>query len=232
MSASATGSARGTILAGIRKGLDRGPLDGAARNALDARLANPTPNLIPERANVSHDEQLDLFEHFAQEVKATVVRVTNPAAVPGAVAEYLAGHNLPSDLVMAPDPELDSYPWAGRPTLRIKRGKTEGDDLVGVTSAFAGIAETGTLMALSGPESPTTLNFLPDNHIVVLPASKVIGNYEEGWTALRTRGAMPRAVNFITGPSRTADIEQKIQLGAHGPRRLHIILVTNGGDGS
>jgi L-lactate dehydrogenase complex protein LldG len=94
-----------------------------------------------------------------------------------------------------------------------------------VTAAFAAIAETGTLMALSGPDSPTTLNFLPDNHVVILRASQVMGAYEDGWDKLRRTGALPRVVNFITGPSRTGDIEQKILLGAHGPRRLHIILI-------
>jgi L-lactate dehydrogenase complex protein LldG len=99
---------------------------------------------------------------------------------------------------------------------------------VSVTGAFAAIAETGTLMLLSGPSGPTTLNFLPDNHIVVLRASQLVGAYEEAWGRLRELygpGKLPRTVNLITGPSRTADIEQTIQLGAHGPRRLHILVV-------
>jgi L-lactate dehydrogenase complex protein LldG len=53
----------------------------------------------------------------------------------------------------------------------------------------------------------------------------VVAAYEDGWDRLREGGGMPRAINFITGPSRTGDIEQRIELGAHGPRRLHIILV-------
>jgi L-lactate dehydrogenase complex protein LldG len=83
-------------------------------------------------------------------------------------------------------------------------------------------------MLRAGPDHPTTLNFLPDTHIVVLRASRVVGPYEDGWARLREAGAMPRAVNFVSGPSRTADIEQTIQLGAHGPRRLHIVLVEDG----
>ena len=103
-------------------------------------------------------------------------------------------------------------------------------DEVAVTRAFAGVAETGSLMLLSGPEGPTTLNFLPENNVVVLDAAAVVGFYEDAWERVRARygaGTMPRTVNFITGPSRTADIEQTIQLGAHGPRRLHIVLVEN-----
>jgi L-lactate dehydrogenase complex protein LldG len=81
-------------------------------------------------------------------------------------------------------------------------------------------------MMLSGPEHPTTLNMMPDTHIVVLRADQVVGSYEDGWDAVRRRDKeMPRTVNFITGPSRTGDIEQTLQLGAHGPRRLHILLI-------
>jgi len=83
-------------------------------------------------------------------------------------------------------------------------------------------------MLTSGAERPTTLNFLPETHIVVLQARDIAGCYEDAWDRLRASQAgeaLPRTVNLITGPSRTADIEQTIQLGAHGPRRLCIVLV-------
>jgi len=128
---------------------------------------------------------------------------------------------------MAPDPELDTIPWSERPTLSIRRGKSEGADQVSVTGAFAAVAETGTLMMTSGPDHPSTLNFLPETHVVVLPASKVVGPYEEAWTRLRAAhdGTPPRTVNFVTGPSRSGDIEQRLLMGAHGPRRLHVVLI-------
>ena len=116
----------------------------------------------------------------------------------------------------------------------IRRGRAEAIDAVSLTPCFAAIAETGTLMLISGAVTPTTLNFLPDTHIVVVNANQVVATYEDGWDRLRTGGGMPRAINFITGPSRTGDIEQRIELGAHGPRRLHIILVDDpqkAGDG-
>ena len=80
----------------------------------------------------------------------------------------------------------------------------------------------------SGADSPTTLNFLPETEIVLLPAEGVVGGMEEAWARLRNRlgkAGLPRTVNFITGPSRSADIGQKLQMGAHGPRRLHILVV-------
>jgi L-lactate utilization protein LutC len=78
----------------------------------------------------------------------------------------------------------------------------------------------------SGPQTPTTLNFLPDHFLCVLAAGRIVPRLEDAWDLLRGEpGGMPRALNFVTGPSRTADVEQTIQLGAHGPRRLHVILV-------
>ena len=133
--------------------------------------------------------------------------------------------NLPAELLLAPDPFLDRIPWDVRPLLKIRRGRAGAEDAVSLTPCFAAIAETGTLMLVSGAETPTTLNFLPDTHIVVVRGDQIVATYEDGWDRLRVRGGLPRAINFITGPSRTGDIEQRIELGAHGPRRLHIVIV-------
>ena len=219
---------RSEILAGIRRGLKRGPLSGTDRADLEARLAQPKIGLVPDRSNLNPRDQLDLFESMATEVAATLERVTDLRDVPKAIAGYLKANNLPAEIRVAPSAELTAMPWEGEPLLTVQQGRAEPSDQVSVSGAFAGIAETGSLMLLSGPAGPTTLNFLPDTHIVVLKTSDVVGPYEDAWNRLRARdgkGAMPRTVNFITGPSRTADIEQTIQLGAHGPRRLHILLV-------
>lgn len=219
---------RDAILGRVRKSLGRETLGADERAALEARLRGHKRGVIPARIDRDAKSLVDLFVDMAAAVDTTIDRIAGADAVPAALSDYLARHNLGSDIRMAPDPRLDDIPWADRPTLAITRGPSDGGDDVSVTAAFAAIAETGTLMLLSGPDSPTTLNFLPDNHVVVLRASQVMGAYEDGWDALRDAGAMPRNVNFITGPSRTGDIEQKILLGAHGPRRLHIILIEDG----
>ena len=220
---------RDAILAGIRSGLGRGPLEPETLAEIDARLAKPTRNLIPKRAQLPAAEQVELFLSMAESLAATTDRVDSLDDVPDAVASYLASLNLPSAVKMAPEPALEAIPWDKRPTLEVTTGRAEDPDLTSVTGATAAIAETGTLMLASSATAPTTLNFLPDNHIVVLRADQVVGAYEDGWDLLRADGGMPRTVNFVSGPSRTGDIEQKIQLGAHGPRRLHIILVEDGG---
>jgi L-lactate dehydrogenase complex protein LldG len=224
--AGASEGGKAAILGNIRRALGRGELSSEARAACEARLAAHAPNIIPARSKLPHAAQVALFIRMAEAVKATVARVASDAEVPAAVVDYLKQQNLPADVVMAPDEALDRYGWASQKMLAIRRGRPEDADQVGVTGAFAGIAETGTLMMASGPEHPTTLNFMPETHVVVLRAGQVIGAYEEAFAALRARDAdLPRTVNLITGPSRTGDIEQKIELGAHGPRRLHIVIV-------
>jgi L-lactate dehydrogenase complex protein LldG len=110
--------------------------------------------------------------------------------------------------------------------LDIQRRAAVREDQTSVTPCFAAVAESGGIVTLSGPDTPSTLNFVPDNHIVVVRASQVVRHFEDMWAQWRASGRpMPRTVNIISGPSRTADIEQTIQLGAHGPRRLHILLV-------
>ena len=227
--------ARQDILLGIRRSLKRGRLDMVREAELREQIASHRRNLVPARAAALGDRgRGDLFVAMAEEVQATVTRVSSPGAVPEEVARYLVAENLPAELVLAPDPSLDDLPWDERPLLRIRRGRAEAGDAVSLTPCFAAIAETGTLMLISGAATPTTLNFLPDTHIVLVHADQVVAAYEDGWDRLRSAGAMPRVVNFITGPSLTGDIEQRIELGAHGPRRLHIILIDDrreAGDG-
>ncbi|MGE0259716.1 MAG: lactate utilization protein C [Alphaproteobacteria bacterium] len=224
-------TARDDILGAIRRGLRRGPLPAETRTALEHRVAAHRRNLVPARAAALDDAaRVDLFVAMAEEVQTTVARVASEAEIPAEVARYLAAENLPAELVMAPDPALDAIPWRERPLLRIRRGRAEPSDAVSLTPCLAAVAETGTLMLVSGADTPTTLNFLPDTHIVVVRAGQIVAGYEDAWDRVRAGTGddgrnWPRTVNLITGPSRTGDIEQRIQLGAHGPRRLHVVLV-------
>lgn len=215
-------SARDDILDGIRRRLRRGPPPGGRADVLGQSLKRPRRALVPARSAVPHPEQIELFLSMAKEQAATVARLPAMAAVPQAVAEFLAEHGLPAAVRLAP--ALAGLDWGA---LQALPGKAVPDDAVSVTPVFAAVAETGTLVLLSGPGSPTSLNFLPDTHVAVVRAEQVVGAYEDAWDRLRAAhgAAMPRTVNMITGPSRTGDIEQTIQLGAHGPRRLHVILV-------
>lgn len=223
---------RDAILSGIRRGLRRGALPEDQQAMLRARMARPPRQLIPARSRLPHAGQIALFVANLEKEFATVTRLTALEEVPGAVAEYLATQNLPPQLAIAPHPELTGLPWQDRPMLRTEARPGQPHDLASLQHGFAGIAETGTLMLPSAPARPTTLNLLPDTAMVLLRASRVVGAYEEAWDLLRaenqdsrTGGFMPRNVMLVTGPSRSADIEQTLELGAHGPRRLHVFLL-------
>lgn len=212
--------ARDDILATIRR-RNRAANTRERSEALAQRLAQPHRQLLPARALVPHEQQVALFVAMATEAAATVTEVASEADVAAAIATFLDAHGLPRRIRVAPG--LASRHW---PELEITAGAAGAEDAISVTQAFAAVAETGTLVLLSGPDSPTTLNFLPDTHIVLVSADDITGVYEDVWDRLRRRPqGMPRTINMITGPSRTGDIEQTIQLGAHGPRRLHIVIV-------
>lgn len=220
---------REAMLNAIRRGLRRGPLPADQAAMLRGRLAAHPRQLIPARSRLPHPQQVDLFVRNVEKEFGTVARVASLDGVPAAVADYLAAQNLPSEMVMAPHAELRAVPWSLRPLLQIREGRAEANDAVSVQHAFAAVAETGTLMFPSAPDRPTTLNVLADTAVVLLRASRLVGAYEEAWDLLRAElGSMPRNVMLVTGPSRSADIEQTLELGAHGPRRLHVVLVEDG----
>lgn len=218
---------RAQILNGIRRSLQRGELAGDGLKNVQGRLAQPPRGPTIARAQVAPADKVALFCQWAEFNNATIARI-GTADVPAEVTAFLARSNLPATVAMAPSPLLEGYNWASEKMLSIRRGRGEGGDQVSITGAFAGIAETGTVVMASGPDHPVSLNLLPDTHIVVLREGDIVSGYEDVWTRLRERygkDRMPRTVNTITGPSRTGDIEQTIELGAHGPRRMHILVV-------
>ena len=166
---------------------------------------------------------LERFQAKAESLASTVARVAGPAQAVAAVAQYLAAGALGTNAVVTAD--LGAYDWAGS-GLSVRLGAAVDADLVGISSCFCAIAETGTLMLLSGPETPATVSLLPETHIALVAVGRIVATMEDAFALLRAeRGAIPRAINFISGPSRTGDIEQTIVLGAHGPCRVHLVLM-------
>ncbi len=219
---------RESVLAGIRAALGADGADETRKAAVRKRLASPRANLVPKRAKKSGRARLDLFTKMLEGQAAKVSHARRPGDVPEIVAAYLRDNNLPAQFRSGSDALLASIPWGKTPSLTRTQGRGQAGDGVAMSRAQTAAAETGTLFLTSGADNPTTLNFLPDTHIIVIRADDILGSYEDAWNALRkTYGArtLPRTVNLISGPSRTADIDQTIVLGAHGPRRLHVIVV-------
>ena len=217
-------SARDAILGRIRKSLGASPEDRARLVAAETRMMLHARGTVPARAAVHGGAAMVPFVARLKAASITVSEAAHLSDVPRLAAEYLRAHNLPSCIRMGADPDLAGLPWATVSALEVVTGRAEGTDDVSLSKAFAGVAESGTLVLISGADNPTTLNFLPDTQIIVMRAADVVGGYEDVWDRLRAAGALPRTVNWISGPSRTADIEQTLVLGAHGPRRLHVIL--------
>ncbi|HET7597631.1 MAG TPA: lactate utilization protein C [Burkholderiales bacterium] len=213
-------SARDRIFARIRAGQRRAgsptPVElEAVRARLVARAPGPQPRLA--------DDALALFRARALTLASTVEAVAGPREVPHAVGRYLRGASLALSAVCWP--ELLALGWSAA-GLRVEGRGARASDAVGITGAFCAIAETGTLMMVSGPGTPATVSLLPETHIAIVRAARIVAHMEDAWHLLREESTMPRAVNFVSGPSRTADIEQTVTLGAHGPYRMHIIVMT------
>ncbi len=220
-------NSREAVFANIRRSLGvRG--DEAPRNLeVETRLMQAPAGVVPKRGQGDASARLAIFKEEAERAQASIAEVAAWTDAPAEVARFLRENNCPATLRMGADARLAAMPWS-ETSLEILHGASDGRDLNAVSAAFAGIAETGTLALVSGADNPTTLNFLSDNHIVVLSRDAILADYESAFTKLRGaygKGGAPRTLNFITGPSRSADIEQTLLLGAHGPRRLHIVIV-------
>jgi L-lactate dehydrogenase complex protein LldG len=223
-------SARDTVLGSIRRSLGVNGGEAARAQTVAARIGAHPRGVIPARGQGTADEKLALFLKMVEISKASAEVLSGPEQVPAAVARYLRSRNLPHAVRKGADPRLAAMPWSSEPALEVNEGASAGDDLVSVSHAFAAVAESGTAVLLSGAGNPTTLNFLPDHHLVVVDAREIEGDYETVWDQLRARfgdHAMPRVVNWITGPSRSGDIEQTHLLGAHGPRSVHVLVLRN-----
>ena len=220
-------SARESVLAGIRRSLGVPGDEATRRFEVETRLKAAPPGIVPKRGQGDTATRLAVFKAEAERAQASLAEIATWEDAPAAIARFLRESNCPATLRMGADPRLAAMPWGETP-IEILHGPSDGSDANAVSVAFAGIAETGTLALVSGADNPTTLNFLAENHIVVLPREAIAPDYESVFTSLRAtygKGGAPRTLNFITGPSRSADIEQTLLLGAHGPRRLHIVIV-------
>ncbi len=220
-------ASRDAILGRVRRALARIGTGDTARAAAQTYIAGHAQGPRPAMP-------ADLTARFLQratDMASTVERIDDIARMPVAVARYLDALQLPPALVAQKShegvcwPEFADLDWAGA-GLRIEARPTPGSDRLGITGCFCAIAETGTLVFLSGADTPTATMLLPDTHIAVVRADRVVSGMEEAFALIRReRGALPRAVNMVSGPSRTGDIEQTIVLGAHGPYRVHILLI-------
>jgi L-lactate dehydrogenase complex protein LldG len=109
-------------------------------------------------------------------------------------------------------------------------GGLEAGEPVALSYARLGVVETGAVVTFTGKANPAANNLLPEHHIVILNTEDLVFSLEDAWERINretAEGGRPRGINFIAGPSSTADIEGQLVYGAHGPRCLHVILLGN-----
>jgi L-lactate dehydrogenase complex protein LldG len=219
---------RDVILGRVRSAIGADPENLERRGAVATRLAEPPHHLVPAIACAPSAELLARFEAALRSRAADLIAVAAAHEIPGAIAHFLRAHGLDLHVRAGSDPYLTALPWPTAPDLTIETGPAQAGDSAGLSRALAGVAETGTLVLASGDDNPVTLAYLPGTHLVVLEASAIVGSYETAMQRVAARygaGTLPRTLNLISGASRTADIGGKVVMGAHGPRRLAVLVV-------
>jgi L-lactate dehydrogenase complex protein LldG len=213
-------SARENILRRIRQANEVAGFDTRiGRDTAGQRLREHPRGPLPSM----NWEPLPHFRDRCLAMMSTVDDVAAVGEVPAATAKYLRANDLPLSAVCWP--EFAGLDWS-EAGLRVEPRAPSRDDKVGITGTFCALAENGTLVLLSGEHTHATTSLLPETHIAIVPASRIVRSMEDGWDLLRNEhGGLPRQVNFVSGPSRTADIEMTLVLGAHGPFRVHVIIV-------
>ena len=217
-------NARDTVLTRIAKALDR-------PETLAAVTLDDQPEQVAQRLRAQHrhtlpqvaDNEIDVLINSMESVLMSVTRLQSLGDCAQAVDWYLESENIdvsdPGSVTVAP--ALVDVSWPEH----YRHGPASGVEKVSITPCIAAVAETGSIVTVSGEQTPSTLNFLPETHIIIVRESQIVRHVDDVFPLLRSLALLPRAVNFITGPSRTADIEQTLEIGAHGPRRMHVLLL-------
>ncbi len=215
--------ARENILARIRRAQGRpgsGPTD-AERAAVREAIARHEVGPQPPFAHAP--DRLAQFLKECDRLGTTHDVLDSDARIPAALARYLDAGGL--ERRVTGWEAFAALDWAGA-GIAFDNRPASGEDRTGLTGCFCAIAETGTALLLSAPAMPKVTALLPETHVLVVRRARLLDTMEEAFALLRAEvGDPPRAVFFVSGPSRTADIEQTIVIGAHGPYRVHVIVL-------
>lgn len=211
---------RQQVFGDVRQSLDRlkPSIIQAAQAEYERIMSTETPRPVVD----GHLVDNFIAKHTA--VNGTLKIVGNYSEVPGAVGEFLDSHDLPSRMLMGSSEFLSQFDWPQE--WQIDRRIATKTDLVSVTDAVCAIAETGTIMIFSSSNASSTHAFVPENHVAIINAGQVVRHLDDALKIASTKiNDNTPGVHMVTGPSKTADVEQTIQYGAHGPRRLHVIII-------
>jgi L-lactate dehydrogenase complex protein LldG len=225
-----TSAARSRILSALRQ---NAPVQALPRPELTPYFAGPYGRgALGQRVNPT--ELLDAFETAARGWRADVLH-TDVAGWPQAVRAALDARACQTVATGAASPLQPGLANALQGLqVRVFNQPLEAWKLAlfdtvdaSVTSAQAGMADTGTLVLIPGPHEPRTLSLVPPVHVAVLMASQLYASLPAAVLALAPERDMPANLLLVTGPSKTSDIQQTLAFGAHGPKELVIVLVND-----
>jgi L-lactate dehydrogenase complex protein LldG len=217
-------TARENILGRIRQAQGRASSEPTDAEILAVRAAIARHDRGPLPAIAREAQRLPQFLRECERLGTTAAEVPSPGDVPREVARYLGAQGLERRVVLWR--EFATLDWAGA-GVAIDERPAADEDRVGLTGCYCAIAETGSVLLLSAPEMPKLTALLPETHLCVVRKSRLVNSMEDAFAMMRHEiGEPPRSVFLVSGPSRTADIEQTIVIGAHGPYRVHVILIS------
>lgn len=200
------------------------------RTAL-GRAAGEDPAPAPEpRLRIPESSEDDRVKSFCAALEALAGQTTIAGSLEearAAVAALIAGKTaVASNAPLLSEASITSLDG-------VRSGILDRDELrnacaaadAGITSADYALADTGSIVLLSSREEARLVSLLPPCHIAVVPRSRILANLDELFSLVPLPSQRSSSMVVITGPSRTADIEQILVRGVHGPGQVHAIIV-------
>ncbi len=187
----------------------------------------PVPEVYFHQPTMTMDERIARFKGALEVLAGRVTVVASGSAARDMLASLIDGKTS----VASNTPFLRECGIADLPGVR--SGIVDRAELrdvcataeFGITGADYALADTGTLVMIASAENPRLVSLLPPVHIAVMPCSRLLTSLDELLTTLPDPARLTSSMVLITGPSRTADIEQILVRGVHGPREIHVVLV-------
>jgi len=200
------------------------------RTAIDRSAGQPPaepPPVLLKVPEMEMEERIERFSAALEKLSGKAHTVTSPEAGRILVEELIAGRSaVASNSAYLRECGIASLPG-------VFTGFTNRDELreacasadIGISSADYVLADTGSLVALASPEEARLVSLLPPIHIAVFPRDRILTGLDELFTRVPNPAEVSSSMVLITGPSRTADIEQILVKGVHGPGMVHAVIV-------
>jgi L-lactate dehydrogenase complex protein LldG len=196
------------------------------RTAVGRSAGQPPADPPPVRLRVPHVEREARVASMIARVEALAGKASRCSDPRAAAAEVIAGKTaVASNSRFLAECGITSLPC-------VRSGITDRDELravcaaadFGITSADYALADTGTLVMLSSPQEARLISLLPPAHLAIVPRDRILSSLDELFTLLPRPAEQTSSMVLITGPSRTADIEQILVRGVHGPGQITVLI--------